>query len=229
MGEIHDRYQWPSIDWYDFSEVPDQVRGREDCVIRGGGSEPFATYKWLRGVEQGYIDLYENPEMVHYCLERLYDLCYEQTRRVYEQAPGRIIWTWVAEDLGTQQGLLVSLDHIREYLVPHMKRMVDLVHEGGGYAFHHSDGAVRESVPAGSGAGRARGGAAERSARPRCARLPCPWPDSRGSASGPAGSCSAARSDSTGEGEAWARPGAERACGCGCGCGRTPPWPCPSG
>jgi uroporphyrinogen decarboxylase len=28
-----------------------------------------------------------------------------------------------------------------------MKRMIDLVHSGGGFAFHHSDGAVRENVP----------------------------------------------------------------------------------
>jgi len=147
VEEIEDNYQWPSIDWYDFSGIPDQIKGKEHCVIRGGGSEPFATYKWLRGVEQGYIDLYECPEIVHYCLGKLYDLCYEQTRRAYEQIPGKILWTWVAEDVGTQEDLLVSLEHIEEFFVPHMKRMVGLVHEGGGYAFHHSDGAVRKNIP----------------------------------------------------------------------------------
>lgn len=147
VAEIEANYRWPSIDWYDFSGIAAQVKGREDAVIRGGGSEPFATYKWLRGVEQAYVDLYEHPDMVHYCLEHLYGLCAETTRRCYEAIPGRILWTWVAEDLGTQQGLLVSLAHIEAFFIPHMKRMADIVHEHGGYVFHHSDGAVRENLP----------------------------------------------------------------------------------
>jgi len=147
VEEIEANYTWPSPDWYEYSHIPEQVRGKEDWVICGGGSEPFATYKALRGVAQGYLDLIERPDMVHYGLDKLYGLCYEKTRRIYELIPGRVIWTWVAEDLGTQEGLLVSLDHIREFFLPWMKRMTDLVHEGGAYAFHHSDGAVRENLP----------------------------------------------------------------------------------
>lgn len=147
VEEIEANYQWPNPNWWDYSRIPEQVKGNEDQVIRGGGSEPYATYKFLRGTAQGYLDLIDNPEMVHYCLGKLYDLCYDQTLRTYEAAPGMVIWTWVAEDLGSQEGLLVSLDCIREFLIPHMKRMIDLVHSGGGFAFHHSDGAVRENVP----------------------------------------------------------------------------------
>jgi len=147
VEQIEDHYRWPSPDWWDYTGIADQVKGKEDQVIRGGGSEPFATYKWLRGVEQGYVDLYENPDMVHYCLGKLYGLCYEATRRTYEQIPGMVIWTWVAEDMGTQESLLMSLEHIEEFFLPRMKRMVDLVHQAGAYAFHHSDGAVRDNIP----------------------------------------------------------------------------------
>ena len=52
----------------------------EDYPIRGGGSEPFLTYKNLRGDEQAYMDLVLNPEIVHYCLDKLFDLAYENTR-----------------------------------------------------------------------------------------------------------------------------------------------------
>ena len=147
VAEIEANYQWPNRDWWDYSGIPEQVRGKEELVIRGGGSEPYATYKWLRGVEQGYLDLIDNPEMVHYCLDKLYGLCYENTRRTYEMAPGKIIWTWVAEDVGSQEGLIVSLKHIEEFFLPHMKRMIDLVHQGGGYVFHHSDGSPRKNIP----------------------------------------------------------------------------------
>jgi uroporphyrinogen decarboxylase len=55
--------------------------------------------------------------------------------------------SYVAEDLGSQEGLLFSLEHIREFLLPRMKRMMDLVHEAGAFVFHHSDGAVRDIIP----------------------------------------------------------------------------------
>lgn len=147
VAQIEADYHWPNPDWWDYSGVPAQVEGKEDCVIRGGGSEPFATYKWLRGVAQGYLDLIERPEMVHHCLGKLYELCYQDTLRVYEAVPGRVIWTWVAEDYGSQEGLIISLRHIEEFFLPHMKRMVDLVHSAGAFAFHHSDGACRDNVP----------------------------------------------------------------------------------
>jgi uroporphyrinogen decarboxylase len=88
-----------------------------------------------------------NPELVHYCLDRLFDFCYEHTRRIYEQIPGRVNLSYVAEDMGSQQGLLISPEHIREYLLPRMKRMMDLVHEAGAYVFHHTDGAVMPIIP----------------------------------------------------------------------------------
>lgn len=148
VAEIEANYQWPSPDWWDYSVIPAQYAGHEDQVIRGGHCEEFAMYKFLRGVQQGYLDLYDHPEIVDYCLGKLYDLKYEQIARTYEQLPhGAIIWTWVAEDVSTQRGLMISLDHIRRYFAPHYKRMIDLVHEGGGYVFHHSDGACREVVP----------------------------------------------------------------------------------
>ena len=148
VEEIEDNYQWPSPDWWDYSVIPAQYAGKEDQVIRGGHCEEFAQYKFLRGVEQGYVDLYENPDMVDYVLGKLYDLQYEQVRRTYEQLPhGAIIWTWVAEDLGSQRALMISLEHIKRFFAPHFKRMIDLVHEGGGYVFHHDDGACREAIP----------------------------------------------------------------------------------
>ena len=148
VEEIEKNYQWPSPDWWDYSSVADQIVGKEDCIIGLSGSEPFMDYKQqLRGPEQAYMDLIENPEIVHYCLDKLFDLCYEKTRRVYETIPGKVMLTWVAEDLGSQISLLYSPTHIREFFIPRMKRMMELVHQAGVYVFFHSDGAIRKIIP----------------------------------------------------------------------------------
>jgi len=145
VEEIERNSTWFSTDWFDYSDIPKQIEGNR--VISGGGSEPFITYKRLRGEEQAYMDLVLHPDIVHYCLEKLYGFCYENTCRIYEQIPGKVMVTSVAEDLGSQEGLLYSREHLTEFFFPYMKRMIDLAHEAGTLVNTHSDGAIREIIP----------------------------------------------------------------------------------
>ncbi|MFO7634248.1 MAG: uroporphyrinogen decarboxylase family protein [Caldilinea sp.] len=153
VEEVEANYTWPSIDWFDYSVIPSQIVGKEEQPIQGGGSEPFLTYAWLRGLEQAYMDLLINPELALYCLDKLFDLSYAYTERIYEQIPGQVTLSYVAEDFGSQQSLLFSPQTIREVFVPRMKRMIDLAHSAGAYVFHHSDGAIRPILPDMIGAG----------------------------------------------------------------------------
>ena len=147
VAEIEKHYRWPSPDWWDYTVIPGQLEGLEQYPVRGGGSEPFLTYKSLRGDEQAFVDLVENPELAHYILGKLFDLAYENTRRIYEAIPGKVMISYVAEDMGAQEDLMISPAKIREFLLPGMRRMIDLVHGAGAYVFHHNDGAVRRIIP----------------------------------------------------------------------------------
>lgn len=147
VSEIQRNYTWPDPDWWDYSDIARKARAWSTQPLRGGGSEPFLLYKYLRGDEQAFIDLVLNPEIVHYCLGKMFDLAYENTRRIYEQIPGQVMITYVAEDMGGQDDLMISLKHIREFLLPGMKRIIDLAHQAGAYVFHHNDGACRAVIP----------------------------------------------------------------------------------
>ena len=147
IEEIEQHYTWPTADWFDYSLIPKQVEGKEMFPIRGGGSEPFLIYKDLRGMEQAYMDLALNPELVHYCLDKLFDFCYENTTRIYDRLPGAVNISYIAEDFGGQESLLFSSAMIRTFFIPRMKRMIDLAHQAGAYAFFHSDGSIREIIP----------------------------------------------------------------------------------
>ena len=147
VSEIEKNYKWPSADWYDFSKIPALIKGKEHRPINGGGSEPFLLYKKLRGDIQAFMDMLENPEIVHYCLGKMFDYSYEMTRRTYEAIPGKITFSYIAEDMGAQEDLMFSPEQIRGFLLPGMKRMIDLVHSCGAYVFHHNDGAIRKIIP----------------------------------------------------------------------------------
>lgn len=147
VAEIEAGYAWPNPDWWDYSGIEDRIRGKEMYPVRGGGSEPLLVYKELRGDEQAMVDFIENPEIVHYCLGKLFDLAYQNTVRIYEQVPGRVLVTYVAEDMGGQTDLLLSVAHIRRFLLPGMKRMIDLAHQAGAFVVHHNDGSCWRIIP----------------------------------------------------------------------------------
>lgn len=147
VEEIEAEYTWPQPDWWDYRGIAEQIKGWEQYPIRGGGSEPFLQYESLRGDEQAMIDLVEHPDIVEYCLDKLFTLAYINTQRIYEQIPGKVLITYVAEDMGAQTDLIFSPRHIRKFLLPWMKRMMDLVHQAGAFVFHHNDGNCTRILP----------------------------------------------------------------------------------
>ncbi len=147
IEELKKNYIFPTADWFDYSHIKAEVEANPERIIQGGGSEPMLTYKYLRGDEQAFMDFIENPELMQYILDRLMEFSHEHTRRILEQAPGKINITYVAEDLGSQDDLLYSPAHIRQFLLPNMKKMMDLTHQNGGFVFTHTDGASRKMIP----------------------------------------------------------------------------------
>ena len=144
---IEANYTWPSPDWYDYAALPAMVDAWPDHPIRCYGSEPFGTYRVLRGDEQAFIDFIDHPDIVEYCMGKLFDMFYEKTLRTCETLGDRITMISVSDDLGSQHGLSQSLSDIRRFIVPGMKRMIELARQAGLYVFHHDDGGIRDVIP----------------------------------------------------------------------------------
>jgi uroporphyrinogen decarboxylase len=147
IADVERGYTWPSADWFDYAVLPRQRRGHEAYPVCGGGSEPFLTYGALRGLELAFNDLLVRPGLVEYALGKLFDLAYEMTRRVYEALPGQVDVSYVAEDFGSQEGLLFAPRTIRQFFLPGMRRMINLAHGAGVRVMTHSDGAIRPIIP----------------------------------------------------------------------------------
>jgi uroporphyrinogen decarboxylase len=148
VAEIEADYTWPSPDWWDYSHIKAEIEANPTRPIRGGLSEPFLMYCMLRGLEQAFADLIENPDIVHYCLGKMFDLAYTDATRIYEAAgEGNIQITYVAEDMGSQESLMFSPTQIKEFFIPGMTRMIELAHQAGAYVFHHNDGGIRKIIP----------------------------------------------------------------------------------
>ena len=147
VEEIEREYSWPDIDALDFSVIPGQLEGWDGYPVKGGGSEPFLDYVNLRGRQQPYVDLFDNKEIVHHCLDMMFDFRHKYTELIYREIPKMVTFSYVAEDLGSQRSLLFSPSLIHEFFIPRMRRMIDLAHRHSVYVFFHSNGAIREVLP----------------------------------------------------------------------------------
>mgnify|MGYP005832731197 CR=1 FL=1 len=147
VAEVH-AHRWPDPDDFDYSVVTEAVEADDGYrPIHAGCYEPFLLYGYLRGLEQAFADLVLYPEIADAILGHLFDFYYEHHRRIFEAGRGKIDLTWVAEDLGSQTGPLMSLATYRRFLLPNQIKMADLARKYGVHVMYHTDGAARIFLP----------------------------------------------------------------------------------
>jgi uroporphyrinogen decarboxylase len=141
-------HAWPDPAAFDYSPVSRAAASADGFrPIHAGCFEPFLLYGMLRGLEQAFCDLAWNPEIVEAALAHIAEFHLESHRRIFEAGGGRIDLTWVAEDLGSQTGPLMSLATYRRFLLPHQIRLADLARSYGVHVMYHTDGAARMFLP----------------------------------------------------------------------------------
>ncbi len=142
-----ERFHWPEPEEWDISHLLDECRQRRDYPILLGSYEPFLLYCRLRGMEQAFCDLVENPLLAEAILDRIHWIHESLLSKCLNQVAELIDFLWVGEDLGTQDSLLLSPAVFRRFLKPRLASMISLAHSFGVRVFFHSDGAIRPLIP----------------------------------------------------------------------------------
>lgn len=141
-------YQWPKVDWFDFSDMREETkRIRRERVVGAGYMAVFFQHCLLRGFKNALLDPILRPEFTRRLLDLISDFLYEMHFRMFEACDGLIDVTQVTDDFGTQNGPMISLKVFRDFYRPHMKKFIDLAHSFGIKVFHHDDGAIRMFMP----------------------------------------------------------------------------------
>ncbi len=127
------------------ADNPDQPR--PDVLT--GGNNPFETYCWMTGLEEALVNLVARPEVVAAAMQRITGFYETRLRRVCERCGDLIDLVFIADDLGGQQGLLLSRRLYRKLLQPFHRRLTGVVHALAPQArtLFHTDGAVFDIVP----------------------------------------------------------------------------------
>jgi uroporphyrinogen decarboxylase len=145
-----DRHRWPSPDWFDYSVLPERVAAAQSegeyCLMASNGNI-FESSWYMRGFERMFMDLALNPELARAIMERVGSFYVEFFRRVLSAARGQIDLVFTADDIGGQEGLLMSLPMWEEHIKPYHVRLNQAIHEFGAKVIYHTDGSVMQAVP----------------------------------------------------------------------------------
>jgi uroporphyrinogen decarboxylase len=129
VDDVND-YSWPDPAWMDVSKIkPQALAYGGQYAILGGDWSPF----WhdaidLLGMENLYMKMYDEPELVDALMQHLVDYYIAVSRRIFDAAGDVIDIFFIGNDLGSQTGPLLSPELFERFVLPHLRRLIDLGH-----------------------------------------------------------------------------------------------------
>ncbi len=143
-------YKWPNPDMYDYSVIPDQIEAvRDYAVFVGGAGTPdiINGVSRGRGMEQVLIDIATEDEVGIAIIDKRVDYLYEKIKRCLEAGNGKIDIVCLGEDLGNQNGPMMSPATFDRFFRPRLEKFYKLAHDYGALAMMHSCGSTRALQP----------------------------------------------------------------------------------
>lgn len=109
----------------------------------------FELCQYLRGIEQFFVDLYEEPEFAERLIELVTDRLIELNVYYLEAVGPYIEWLEFSSDFGTQRAPFVSPAIFEEFFLEPYKRLFDACKKAapGIKIFLHSCGSVKKLMP----------------------------------------------------------------------------------
>ncbi len=146
-----EKHNWPKAEWYDYESILPVIRQHPDYPFMVGYFAP-GWFAWeVRGMSQFMIDCIENKAIAEAILEQICNFGYEYYKRIIETVKDyigkNVHCIHLADDWGTQQGLLMSPKVFDEYFDKHYRRLIDLAHSSGLKVEFHSCGSSIKIFP----------------------------------------------------------------------------------
>lgn len=152
LGEVID---FPIKEWSDFDkmEIPDITlakrwerldafdKSKTDKYVISLGMSLYERCHFLRGLEEFWVDLYENPDEVEKLLDVLVDMNLYTIEKFAKAGSDGITFT---DDWGLQNSLMVNPKLFKKFFKPRYEKLFKRTHELGMDTLMHSCGYIVE-------------------------------------------------------------------------------------
>lgn len=151
VEEIETYDKWPKADDFDYSGLREECEKRKEVAIVLGGMPGCATIFiqcwYLRGLDQILMDLILAPKVAHAIIEKIAEFQIAYHERVLERIGDLVDILMLADDYGTQSGLMMSRDHFRVFFKKPTQALISLGKKYNLKIMLHCDGNIRELIP----------------------------------------------------------------------------------
>lgn len=139
------KFDWPDPEKYlDREESARRVKAIDDSYVRMGimWSAHFQDACSAFGMEKALMTMLMNPEMFQAVIDRITDFYLRANELFYEATKGKLDAVLIGNDFGSQTGLMVDPELLREYVFPGTKQLVEQAKSYGLKVIHHSCGSI---------------------------------------------------------------------------------------
>ncbi len=124
-------------------ELIERFKGERAIAVVG--EAVFAPMQYLRaGLQNLVFDFFDQPELIHAMTKIAADYHIKLYTRLIQMGVDII---FLGDDFAAKGGPMISPDHIREFILPGMKRVVKAIKDAGGYCIKHTDGDIHKILP----------------------------------------------------------------------------------
>lgn len=145
-----DKFDWPEPEKY---IDPELCRKAVEDVPEGYAimgviwSAHFQDACAAFGMETALIKMYTDPGIVKAVIDKITDFYLRANKIFYEATKGMLHAVLIGNDFGSQQGLMVGPDLLREFVFEGTKKLIDQAKSYGLKVVFHSCGSIYEVIP----------------------------------------------------------------------------------
>lgn len=142
LSEI-ESFPWPKPEYLNFDSCLRDLRDAEDVYrLSGFWTCFYHNVADLFGMEEYFMKMRSNPELVHAVTDRVCEFYYEANERFFAAAGNLMDGFFFGNDLGSQAGLVCGPALLEEFVFPWMRRFTEQGHRHGYQVVLHSCGSV---------------------------------------------------------------------------------------
>ena len=144
-----DKYNWPSADWFDYSDIYEKCLKVKESGLpvvggEGGCGVQFAIN--MRGYENALVDPMMEPDFAHAYMQRAGDFFVEWNERWLSAAKGEFDIFRCGDEIGANDRMHCSPEIWREFYKPQLKRIFAVAKSHGLKIWFHCCGMCRPVI-----------------------------------------------------------------------------------
>ena len=149
-------YPWPDgLDdgrFVGMKERADKIvfNDKRAYVLERMSAGMWETAMWMTGYEKFYCDMVLNPELIEAIMDKMIEVKMNYWGKALDNMGENALVISEADDLGTQNGLVCSLELYKKLIWPYHKKLFEFIKKRAKskvYIFFHCDGSCFEAIP----------------------------------------------------------------------------------